>query len=43
MSWTDDQRSRVNPLKDMIKVVRETLAIRRNLRRGVYGALAAAA
>jgi dolichyl-phosphate beta-glucosyltransferase len=34
--WTDDRRSRVNPIKDMWKVVREALTIRRNLRRGVY-------
>ena len=36
VEWTDDRRSRVNPLKDMWKVVRETLTIRKNLRRGVY-------
>ena len=36
VEWTDDRRSRVNPLKDMWKVVREALIIRRNLRRGVY-------
>jgi glycosyltransferase involved in cell wall biosynthesis len=34
--WTDDRRSRINPLKDMWKVMREALTIRRNLRRGVY-------
>src|SRR4051812_4738556 len=43
VTWTDDKRSRVSPLRDMVKVVRETLAIRRNLRSGVYGQLAAAA
>jgi dolichyl-phosphate beta-glucosyltransferase len=43
VTWTDDKRSRVNPVKDMIKVVREAVAIRRNLRRGVYGTLPAAA
>jgi dolichyl-phosphate beta-glucosyltransferase len=43
VSWTDDQRSKVNPIKDLIKVVREAVAIRRNLRHGVYGTLAAAA
>ena len=36
VEWADDGRSRVNPLKDMYKVVREALTIRRNLRRGVY-------
>jgi dolichyl-phosphate beta-glucosyltransferase len=42
VEWTDDRRSRVNPLKDMIKVVREAFVIRRNLRRGVYELPAAA-
>lgn len=37
IAWTDDRRSRVNPLVDMWKVVREALTIRNNLRRGVYG------
>jgi dolichyl-phosphate beta-glucosyltransferase len=36
VEWTDDRRSRVNPLKDLWRVVREALTIRRNLRRGVY-------
>lgn len=36
VEWTDDRRSRINPLKDMWKVIRETLTIRRNLKRGVY-------
>jgi len=36
VEWADDGRSRVNPLKDMYKVVREALTIRKNLRRGVY-------
>ncbi|TMQ11142.1 MAG: glycosyltransferase family 2 protein [Deltaproteobacteria bacterium] len=36
VEWTDDRRSRVNPLKDMWKVVREAMTIRRNLKRGVY-------
>lgn len=36
VAWTDDRRSRVNPLKDMWKVVREALTIRKNLKRGVY-------
>jgi hypothetical protein len=36
VEWTDDCRSRVNPLKDMWKVVREALTIRRNLKSGVY-------
>jgi len=36
VEWTDDRRSRVNPIKDMWKVIREALTIRKNLRRGVY-------
>jgi glycosyltransferase involved in cell wall biosynthesis len=36
VEWTDDRRSRVNPLKDMWKVMREAMTIRKNLRRGVY-------
>ena len=36
VEWKDDRRSRVNPLKDMWKVIREAMTIRRNLRRGVY-------
>ncbi|HEY0190473.1 MAG TPA: dolichyl-phosphate beta-glucosyltransferase [Kofleriaceae bacterium] len=36
VEWTDDRRSRVNPIKDMYKVVREALTIRKNLKRGVY-------
>ncbi|HUJ59049.1 MAG TPA: dolichyl-phosphate beta-glucosyltransferase [Kofleriaceae bacterium] len=43
VEWRDDRRSRVNPLKDMWKVVREALTIRKNLRRGVYNTLPAAA
>jgi glycosyltransferase involved in cell wall biosynthesis len=43
VEWIDDRRSRVNPLQDMWKVVRETLTIRKNLRRGVYRQLPAAA
>lgn len=39
--WHDDERSKVNPLRDMWKVIREAMTIRRNLRRGVYGVLAA--
>ena len=42
VAWTDDERSKVNPWKDLWKVVREALTIRRNLRRGVYGQLAVA-
>jgi dolichyl-phosphate beta-glucosyltransferase len=37
VAWKDDQRSRVNPLTDFWKVIREALTIRRNLDRGVYG------
>ncbi|MGE5183800.1 MAG: dolichyl-phosphate beta-glucosyltransferase [Acidobacteriota bacterium] len=39
VEWKDDRRSRVNPLKDLWKVVREALTIRKNLRRGVYNSL----
>jgi glycosyltransferase involved in cell wall biosynthesis len=42
VEWTDDRRSRVSPLKDLFRVVREALTIRRNLRRGVYERLSAA-
>jgi dolichyl-phosphate beta-glucosyltransferase len=41
VEWKDDRRSRVNPIKDMVKVVREALTIRRNLRHGVYNLLPA--
>jgi dolichyl-phosphate beta-glucosyltransferase len=40
VEWTDDRRSRINPLKDMWKVVREAMTIRKNLRRGVYRSVA---
>jgi dolichyl-phosphate beta-glucosyltransferase len=43
VEWKDDKRSRVNPLKDMWKVIREALTIRKNLRKGVYNTLPAAA
>ena len=43
VEWTDDRRSRVHPLQDLWKVMRETLTIRKNLRRGVYRPLPAAA
>jgi len=36
VAWKDDRRSRVNPVKDMWKVIKEAITIRRNLRRGVY-------
>jgi dolichyl-phosphate beta-glucosyltransferase len=39
VEWVDDRRSRVNPLKDMWKVIREALTIRKNLRKGVYNTL----
>ena len=41
VEWKDDNRSRVNPLKDMWKVIREALTIRRNLKRGVYNQVSA--
>jgi dolichyl-phosphate beta-glucosyltransferase len=37
--WSDDPRSRINPLRDAWNVFREMLIIRGNLRRGVYGEL----
>jgi len=40
VAWNDDERSRVNPLADFVKVVREWRIIRRNLKRGAYGQLA---
>lgn len=36
VEWSDDGRSRVNPIKDMMKVVGEAMQIRKNIRRGVY-------
>jgi glycosyltransferase involved in cell wall biosynthesis len=39
VEWKDDRRSRINPLKDMWKVIREALLIRRNLRKGIYNSL----
>jgi dolichyl-phosphate beta-glucosyltransferase len=42
VEWKDDGRSRVNPLRDMWKVISEAMTIRRNLRRGVYNQLPAA-
>jgi glycosyltransferase involved in cell wall biosynthesis len=36
VEWKDDGRSRVNPLKDMWKVISEAMTIRKNLKRGVY-------
>jgi glycosyltransferase involved in cell wall biosynthesis len=36
VTWTDDRRSRVNPLRDLWKVIKEALTIRRNLKSGVY-------
>ncbi|MBA3502328.1 MAG: glycosyltransferase family 2 protein [Myxococcota bacterium] len=36
VEWKDDNRSRINPLKDMWKVIREALVIRKNLKSGVY-------
>ncbi len=38
VEWMDDGRSRVNPLKDMWKVIREAITIRKNLKSGVYDA-----
>jgi len=36
IEWKDDNRSRVNPLEDMWKVIREAITIRRNLKKGLY-------
>ena len=41
--WQDDARSKINPVKDMINVVREALTIRQNIKRGVYATIAPAA
>jgi dolichyl-phosphate beta-glucosyltransferase len=38
VEWTDDRRSRIHPLQDLWKVIREAMTIRKNLRRGVYSA-----
>jgi glycosyltransferase involved in cell wall biosynthesis len=37
--WSDDPRSKINPLGDAWRVFKEMLTIRRNLRRRVYGRL----
>ncbi len=39
ITWSDDARSRVNPLKDFFNVVRETVVIRARMRRQVRHAL----
>ncbi|HEU0033595.1 MAG TPA: dolichyl-phosphate beta-glucosyltransferase [Kofleriaceae bacterium] len=36
VEWLDDRRSRINPIKDMWKVISEAMTIRKNLRNGVY-------
>ena len=36
VTWIDDRRSRVNPLKDLWKVLKEAVTIRRNFRHDVY-------
>jgi glycosyltransferase involved in cell wall biosynthesis len=41
VEWKDDGRSRVSPIVDMWKVIREAFVIRRNLARGVYGTTSA--
>lgn len=41
VEWKDDNRSRVNPLKDMWKVIREALTIRKNLKSGIYNQVSA--
>jgi glycosyltransferase involved in cell wall biosynthesis len=42
VSWSDDARSRINPISDALNVARELFTIRKNLRRRVYGELAPA-
>ena len=41
VEWKDDGRSRVNPLKDMWKVIREAMTIRKNLKAGIYDSVRA--
>ena len=41
VEWMDDNRSRINPLKDMWKVIREAITIRKNLKSGVYNTASA--
>ncbi|MBA3456383.1 MAG: glycosyltransferase family 2 protein [Deltaproteobacteria bacterium] len=36
VEWKDDNRSRINPLSDLWKVIKEALIIRKNLKRGLY-------
>lgn len=36
VEWKDDNRSRINPLSDMWKVMKEALIIRKNLKSGIY-------
>lgn len=42
VTWSDDSRSRISPVRDFINVVREFITIRGNFRRGVYGQLSPA-
>jgi len=39
VQWQDDARSKVNPLKDLWKVIREAVTIKRNLHNQRYGQL----
>jgi glycosyltransferase involved in cell wall biosynthesis len=39
VTWSDDPRSKINPIRDAINVVRELITIRSNLKAGVYGRL----
>ncbi len=41
VQWQDDARSKVNPLEDLWKVIREAVTIKRNLNRNAYGVLGA--
>ncbi len=37
VAWSDDARSKINPVGDFIRVVREFLTIRDNFKSGLYG------
>jgi dolichyl-phosphate beta-glucosyltransferase len=43
VEWHDDPRSKINPVKDFLKVLGEWWTIRKNLRSGVYAPLELAA
>jgi len=39
VQWSNDERTKINPLSDMVKVTKEMFLIRRNLRNEKYGLL----